>query len=188
MPSIMGRSEQRRHKRHRVIVSNFYVIHLFVVTSKLSHPHLPITRDIYLSVRFSTFHAPAGSLSYSNRTVYTLWDTYPLRKFRLLQLCDKSILRLRRHAKLSDCSLFMFEKLYLHNKYNHIHQTFSTFLYLVTWPFALITCLICLGRDWYKLEMHTLEMEYQIYVAARTRSTLEWMVCNSKSNRILINL
>jgi hypothetical protein len=28
-----------------------------------------------------------------------------------LQLCDKSISRLRRHAKLSGCSLLMFEKL-----------------------------------------------------------------------------
>ena len=28
-----------------------------------------------------------------------------------LQLCDKSISRLRRHAKLSDCRLLMLEKL-----------------------------------------------------------------------------
>jgi len=33
------------------------------------------------------------------------------KKLIYLQLCDKSISRLRRHAKLSGCSLLMFEKL-----------------------------------------------------------------------------
>jgi hypothetical protein len=33
-----------------------------------------------------------------------------------LQLCDKSISRLRRHVKLSSCNLLMFEKLLLHNQ------------------------------------------------------------------------
>ena len=46
--------------------------------------------------------------------------------------------------------------------------------YLVTRHLALISYLVCLGRYRNKLEMHTLEIAYNILVAARTRSTLEW--------------
>ena len=62
------------------------------------------------------------------------------------------------------------------------------FQYLVAWPLALITCLSRLGRDRYKFEMYTLEMEYQILVTVRIRSPLEWMVCCFRCSRILINL
>ena len=62
------------------------------------------------------------------------------------------------------------------------------FQYLVAWPLALITCLSRLGRNRYKFEIYTLEMEYQILVTARIRSSLELMVCCFRCSRILITL
>ena len=62
------------------------------------------------------------------------------------------------------------------------------FKYLVSWPLALITCLVRLGIDQYKFEMHTLEMEYQILLTARTWPPFERIVCCSCCNHILVNL